>query len=155
MTFKELFDLYLECHLQKSHAMLCRSRNRVHQKPDIARWQSDLKNRISGSTANRARQVLRAVFNWAIRIEAIPDYNPAARIGRFKENERDRFLSEDEIITFQKSVNQLHNRTAADFFLMLLYTSARKTNVLCMRWDEIDPDRAIWTIPVTKNGDSL
>jgi integrase len=35
-----------------------------------------------------------------------------------------------------------------------LFTGARKANVLEMRWEQIDFDLAIWTIPLTKNGES-
>jgi integrase len=169
MTFKQLFDLYLECHLKQKSAhwrtgvtlynnyLQCFADREVEtiRKPEIVRWQSDLANRISGSTANRTNQLLKAIFYWAIKIEAIPDYNPAARIGRFVERERSRFLSEEEIAIFIDAAKQLQDQTAGDFFLTLLFTCARKTNVLMMRWEEIDLDRAIWTIPVTKNGDSL
>ena len=36
---------------------------------------------------------------------------------------------------------------------MALFTGARKTNVLEMRWKDIDFDNAVWRIPETKNGD--
>ncbi len=41
-----------------------------------------------------------------------------------------------------------------DYFEISLYTGARKSNVLAMRWEDVDLDLAIWRIPITKNKDS-
>ena len=38
---------------------------------------------------------------------------------------------------------------------MLLYTGVRKSNVLCMKWSEVDLDSKIWLIPITKTGKNL
>ena len=36
----------------------------------------------------------------------------------------------------------------------MLFTGARKMNVLSMRWEDVHLERALWTIPLTKSGDS-
>ena len=36
--------------------------------------------------------------------------------------------------------------------LMMLFTGARKENVLRMKWDEVDIDAKIWKMPKTKTG---
>lgn len=41
-----------------------------------------------------------------------------------------------------------------DYFEISLYTGARKSNVLAMRWEDVDLDLAIWRIPMTKNKES-
>jgi integrase len=41
-----------------------------------------------------------------------------------------------------------------DFVWILLSTGVRKTNVLEMRWDQLDLPNGIWTISDTKNGTS-
>jgi integrase len=40
-----------------------------------------------------------------------------------------------------------------DYILISLLTGARKSNVLSMKWKDIDFDEALWKIPETKNGD--
>lgn len=44
------------------------------------------------------------------------------------------------------------NTTARDYFWLLLLTGVRKSNLLAMRWADIDWDRRTWRIPDTKNG---
>ena len=41
-----------------------------------------------------------------------------------------------------------------DFFLMLLFTGARKSNVLSMAWQDINLDLCVWNVPAeqSKNG---
>lgn len=43
---------------------------------------------------------------------------------------------------------------ARDYILASLLTGARRTNVLEMRWDQINLERREWLIPKTKNGES-
>jgi integrase len=35
---------------------------------------------------------------------------------------------------------------------LALFTGQRRSNVLAMRWDDLDLDRALWTMPHTKTG---
>ncbi len=39
-----------------------------------------------------------------------------------------------------------------DYFMLLLLTGVRRSNLMAMRWDEISLDRKEWRIPETKNG---
>jgi integrase len=80
--------------------------------------------------------------------------NPAKGIKKFKEESRERFLEGDEMPRFFKALAEEPNTIARDFFLTSLLTGARKTNVLMMRWAEIDLDKARWRIPETKSGES-
>lgn len=42
------------------------------------------------------------------------------------------------------------NRTARDFFKVLLFVGARRGNVASMRWDEIDLEAGVWIVPHAK-----
>ena len=83
--------------------------------------------------------------------------NPAGgkAVDFYPERSRDRFLQPAEIPRFFKSLEQEPNETLRDFFYACLYTGQRRTNAATMRWDELDLDRAVWTIPgaKTKNGE--
>ena len=102
--------------------------------------------------ANRVLALVRAIFNKAIRKGLVRCANPAAGIEPFAEESRDRRLLPHEIERFLEAVAAEGNETMRDYVLLSLYTGARKSNVLAMRWDEIDFPGKTWRIPVTKNG---
>jgi integrase len=81
--------------------------------------------------------------------------NPTIGITKFKEQKRDRFILKDELPRFLEALENEPNRGMRDFFLMCLYTGARKGNVLSMRWEEVDFSINEWRIPDTKNGDPV
>jgi integrase len=81
--------------------------------------------------------------------------NPAAKIHKFKEQKRDRFILHDELPKFMEALEVEPNRDMRDFFLMCLYTGARCGNVMSMRWEDIDFSIKEWRIPDTKNGEPV
>lgn len=105
-----------------------------------------------GVTANRVLALASSVFGWAKdtgRIES----NPAEGIRKNPERSRDRFLQTNEVPRFFKALAEETNATIRDYFLVSLLTGARRANVLAMKWQEIDFERAEWRIPRTKNHD--
>lgn len=105
-------------------------------------------------TANIALKLLHVMFNKAIAEWRIwQGDNPAHGIKKFPELSRDRFLQTDELPRFFESLAQEENTTIRDYFLISLLTGARKANVLAMKWEQINFDRAEWRIPETKNGE--
>ena len=40
-----------------------------------------------------------------------------------------------------------------DFFMLAILTGVRRGNLQAMRWDELDLERGIWRIPLTKSGE--
>jgi integrase len=104
-------------------------------------------------TANIVLKLLHVMFNKAISEWRIwQGENPAHGIKKFPEQSRDRFLQADELPKFFESLGQEPNDTVRDYFLISLLTGARKTNVLEMKWEQVNFDRAEWRIPETKNG---
>lgn len=105
-------------------------------------------------TANIVLKLLHVMFNKAIAEWRIwQGDNPAHGIKKFPEQSRDRFLQTDELPRFFDALAQEESVTFRDYFLMSLLTGARKTNVLAMKWEQINFDRAEWRIPETKNGE--
>lgn len=111
----------------------------------------DLNGRIQ---ANRLLERIRAIYNKNIEW-GWDNSNPTVGIKKFKEKSRDRFLQADELPKFFEALSLEENDTARDYILVSLLTGARKSNVLAMKWEEINFQTRVWRIPDTKNGEPL
>ncbi len=120
------------------------------RRSDVARLHAEIGRRHT-RWANATVTLLRTMFNRANEVGLWQGENPATRIPRFKEVERDRFLEPDELARFLEAVRQEPNPYIRAIFLVLVLTGARKAVVLAMRWLDIDLGRAIWRIPPTKD----
>lgn len=103
--------------------------------------------------ANRLLALISTVFNKAIEYGNWDKTNPASGIKKFKEKSRDRFLQADELPRFFQAVTEEPNVDIRDYVLLSLLTGTRRSNVLSMRWEQINFDRKEWRIPETKNGE--
>jgi integrase len=122
---------------------------------EVQALHAKLGREIGKVTANIALKLLHVMFNKAINEWRIwKGENPAHGIKKFPEKSRERFLQADEMPRFLEAVEAEPNDTIRDYFLMSLLTGARKSNVLAMRWEEINFDRCEWYIPDTKNNTS-
>ena len=104
--------------------------------------------------ANRTIDRLRSIYNKAIEWGWQGD-NPARFIKRFREPVRERFIQPEEMPYLLQSLDNEPSITARDYFWLALLTGARKTNLLTMRWDQINWNRETWCIPDTKNGEPV
>jgi integrase len=96
--------------------------------------------------ANRTRALLRKIFEFAIERDLL-SVNPCARVrAPAKEKSRDRVLSENEIGLLWAAL-PLRSRWFQDYLKTLLLTGQRKSEVLEMRWSEVDLSSSVWTIP--------
>ncbi|WP_136796217.1 tyrosine-type recombinase/integrase [Desulfosediminicola ganghwensis] len=109
---------------------------------------------ISPSTANRALALLSTIFN-----KMAPEIpNPCKGVIKFKETSRERFLKPEELDKFFNALDDPATPAdLRDYLLLSLFTGARRNNVLSMKWDDIDLDLEIWTIPAaeSKNNTSM
>ena len=97
---------------------------------------------------------MRAAMNWNIRTGYISGENPWACLHHMRIKSRERFLQPAELSRFFAALSVESDDLIKDFIFLSLYTGARRTNVLGMRWEDINFDLALWRIPITKNGDS-
>jgi len=169
-TLQELFDHYKENHLEKRGKRVLDNENnfkRWFAKRNLAKKRAGefshedaarlhkLMEETPGS-ANRTVQLGRAMFNFGIKTRFISRTdNPFAGVSLYRENERDRVLSDEEagkLLTALESIPAVHSRerTLRDFVLLSLMTGARKSNVMSMRWDELDLKSGEWSIPAAK-----
>lgn len=106
--------------------------------------------------ANRAAALLSTMFNRAISAGIWTGTNPAEGVQRFKEHSRDRFLQPDELRALFLSL--LHEDEAwALYFRASILCGARRSNLLGMRWADVDLERGIWRVPgdESKNGQPM
>jgi len=123
------------------------------RKDDVRALHARLGRERGHVTANIAVKLLRALFNKAIEWELWNKPNPAHGIKLFREHSRERFLQPDELPRFFKALADEENETIRDYVLMSLLTGARRSNVLEMRWDQVNIERREWRIPTTKSGE--
>jgi integrase len=164
LTFAELYDKYLNEYSKinnKRWQDYAASMNRYAknlypmkistiQKVDIQELFNNL-TKTGKYGANRFLDILSPVFNKAIEWELLK-VNPVVGIKKHKEQSRDRYLTREELPKFFVTLAEEKNQLIKDFILISLYTSARKGNVLTMRWENIKFIDKIWYIPDTKNG---
>lgn len=121
--------------------------------PDVAALQDRLRRQgLSNATVNRYTALVRRIFNLAIRWEAYEGRNPAVHAEMRREQHRDRYLGPDELRALFRALAAERNRNAAGAIALLAATGARRGEALGARWDDIDWDRRLWTIPVSKSG---
>lgn len=164
-TLNELFQIYLErwarprkktAHEDErdyaNHIAPRFGKRRLSEirRADVSKLHAEI-GKEQPRTANKILALLSTVFGRAIEWGYV-EANPVHGIKRYPEKKRDRFLQKGELPRFFEALAALPSATARDFFLMCLFTGARRSNVLAMRWDAIDCAEGIWRIPETKNG---
>lgn len=167
MTFGELFKKFIN-EYAKQHKRTWKEDVRTYEryiinwesKPissltrdDVARTHTKIGKENGMYAANRLLALVRAVYNKAIEWEW-QGQNPATHIKPFKEKSRDRFLQPEEIRRFFQALDYEPNTLVKDFIKTCLFTGARKSNVLSMKWEDISLKQATWYIKETKNGET-
>ena len=131
--------------------------------------------------ANRLLAVIGSMYAYAQRRGIVPDnVNPARKIEKYPERQRDRFLSIDELDRMGNAIREAetkgiewvidetkpkskhtpkpeNRRTiigphAAGALRLLILTGARLREILHLRWEHIDFDRGLLLLPDSKTG---
>ncbi len=109
-------------------------------------------------SANHALAVLSKMMVWAedngLRRA---DTNPCKRISRYRERQRQRFLSSEELVRLGQALDELeHEGDSATHTIaairLLLLTGARLNEILTLKWSYVDYDRALLLLPDSKTG---
>ena len=119
-------------------------------KPQVQELHARIGRESGIYAANSVLALLRAMFNKSEEIGYRGD-NPCSKIKKFPEQSRDRFLQPDELRRFFTALDT-EGGIARDFFLTLLFTGARRSNVQAMRWQDVNLDAGIWRIGDNKSG---
>ncbi len=124
------------------------------EKKEIVRRLNALNEEVGAATANKSLDTIRAAYNWAIKLGYYTGNNPTEGVTKFHTQARDRFIHPEEFAKFLEALSKCTNVDIRDYVYLSLFTGARQSNVLSMRWDQIDFDLALWRIPKTKNQES-
>ncbi|MBY0552805.1 MAG: site-specific integrase [Candidatus Obscuribacterales bacterium] len=161
MTLGDLFRQYLERHARKSRKTSDEIEKQFER--SFSKWKerklsavtSEIAEAIHQSigdargpyAANRAIELLRALYNKAVEWKLYKGSNPTETITMFPEQNRVRIIQADEFQRFFEALDQEADQDIQDFVLLSLFTGARKANVLAMSWADIDMKAGTWTIP--------
>ena len=164
-SLSPLLDLYVDTILATRKSGKTRARDlRRDLKPLLGRpasliQRSDLTALIDRKTvtapisANRLVGYAKPFWRW-MHERGYIDENVASELSKpSPETVRERFLDDVELVAVWRACGQM-GFPFGPFFKLLLLTAQRRGEVREMRWEEINFDKACWTIPGsrTKNG---
>lgn len=123
---------------------------------DIARIHQNMKD--MQVRANKTLGVLSKFFNWCEQYGYRADYsNPCRHIKKYKEEPRQRFLSSEEQQRLTDVLVQAEKENFATIYAieairLLMLTGARLREILDLKWEFIDWERNILSLPKSKTG---
>jgi integrase len=95
---------------------------------------------------NRVLALVKTIFRYALSQDWI-DFSPAEGIRKPQiERERDRVLTMSDVALIWNAAALL-GYPFGPYVRMLILTAQRRTEVASMRWDDLDLDASMWTIP--------
>ncbi len=160
-TFKQLADRYIEEYakpkkrtwrkdrrLLDNNLIPALGRKKAHMitRADLRIELNKVKARPAPVEANRAFEVARRMFNWAIEEEILAD-NPAFKLPKpAEEKPRERTLTADELQALWTALDDAAPIVRGVFRLMLL-SAQRRNEVSRMRWADLDRREGWWNIP--------
>jgi len=120
---------------------------------DVADMQERLRrDGLSNATVNRYTAMVKRVFNVALHWEVYEGRNPAQRAEMRREQGRERFLTDAELLALFRALELEPSKIAACAIALLAATGARRGEALGAKWEHIDLQRRIWTVPLSKSG---
>lgn len=118
------------------------------------------KGELMTVTANRVLEVLNKAFNLAEVWEWRPEgTNPCRQIKDFAEKKRRRYLAAEECVSLYNvlleylKAENYHQRQVANLVMLLLFTGARKNEMMRAKWSYIVPERGVMALPDTKSNE--
>ena len=129
------------------------------ERRDIAALHHDM--RATPYQANRTLAVLSKMFNlaelWGLR----PDgSNPCLHVKRFKEEARERFLTQEEFTRLGRVLDEIdedgsETRSAVAAIRLLTLTGCRLSEIQTLRWEHVELDSGELHFPDSKTGSRI
>jgi integrase len=169
LTFRELTTVYMERHAEPHKRSAWQDGNTRRRyfpngwnsrrlsdisRSDVARLHAKIGEMNGRYAANRTLALLSTIFNLARAWELLKGDNPAQGIKQFKEQKRERYLSPDELQKVNAALLEEPDWRWRTYFPLALMLGTRKSELLAMRWADIDLAARTWRIPETKAGNS-
>lgn len=169
-TVRDLGRLYIERHAKPHKKTWAEDERRLEsyvypafgalkvedvKRADVARMHSKI-----GATkpyeANRVLALVAVMFNKAVDFGILDEGapNPAARIQKFREKSRDRWVTPSELPALWQAIEEEANPYARAAFKCYLFTGMRRNELLGLRWKDVDLERKEIRIEDTKAGRS-
>ena len=117
-------------------------------KQNIEQYKHERSKFVSGSTINRDLACLKKMFNNVIS-DGIMDINPVNGVEFFKEPKRSiNYLSEKECVQL---INACDTEAIKTFVILGLNTGMRYTELLSLKWEDVNLEDKLITLKDTKN----
>jgi integrase len=113
---------------------------------DVNMLLDDIVDRGAPIAANRVLAILRKFCKWAVSREIIATSPCDGVIARSAETPRDRVLDDRELHLIWEGADTL-GWPFGPIVKLLLLTGARRGEVVGIRWDEIDLEKKLWSLP--------
>jgi integrase len=171
----KLFDGYIKNHIEPALG--------TRKAPSLTRAEIERVHKAIGRTnpvtANRVLALIGAAYTYGSRSGHLPERmaNPGYGIEKFREQVRERFLTEAELLRLGDAIREAetvgipwikqsnskhapkpeHRITnigphAAAALRLLIFTGARLREILDLRWDHVDLGRGLLFLPDSKTG---
>ena len=120
---------------------------------DIQEFQTNLiAQGFKPGTVNRYMALVKFIFSLAEKWELIAK-SPARGVSMLADNNhKERYLSPDETSRLLAELKACRSDVVPDVIEFLILTGARKGEAMHMKWADVDFERRIWTVPLSKSG---
>ena len=122
------------------------------RRDEVENLHATIGNKHGHYAANHTIRFLRCMFNLAREWKMLSGENPSARIRLFKEERRERFLSPEELQRVNQALLDEPDWRWRAFFPVALMLGTRRSELLCVRWADIDLKQRTLRLPETKAG---
>lgn len=137
------------------YSLMGEKRMSLVRPPDLALFVEKLREQgYAPGTCNRALVLLRYGFALAVRwqVKGV-ESNPVKDVKNLvDDNKIERYLTQAQMQTLMQEVSKSESQMLEHIVLFLIYTGARKREVLDAKWQDIDWALRSWRIPKTKSG---
>jgi integrase len=118
---------------------------------DVEKWKAKRKEKVQSATVNRELALVKSLFSKAVEWGKIKE-SPAKKVKFLKLKGSDRrvkFLMADEV---QKLISNCSNKIRP-VVIIALNTGMRRSELLDLKWDQVNFEQGILTLLDTKNND--